>query len=278
MSLVVTINVVNIIARNFPQLHKTLKTAHANTTVQKFVKRALLLATYVAATMSVLFFFLFAKQIGVATVLLFVPIIFIVAFFMTLMFVMQTPKGMIRKRQREIEKDVLFAGRYLLVKMESGAPLYNSLIDASKSYGVGAKYFREIVEDIETGRTIEQALENAREYNASLKFKKILQQLIAALKTGTDVTGALRSTLKRISADQLLEIKAYGKKLNSLMLFYMVLAVVVPSLGVTLFILIASFLELDIGAGHLFAALFFLGLIQLVFIGLVKAARPLVDL
>jgi hypothetical protein len=84
--------------------------------------------------------------------------------------------------------------------------------------------------------------------------------------------------LRVIAQDQIIEVKEYGKKLNSLMLFYMVIACVAPSLGVTLFILIASFLQLDIGKGHLFAVLFFLALIQIVFIVLVKSARPTMDI
>ena len=191
---------------------------------------------------------------------------------------MKTPAGVIGKRRKEIDKEVLFSGRYLLVKMESGTPLFNSIIDASKSYGVSAKYFREIVDDIAAGTTIEEALDHAREYNSSEYFKKILWQIIASLKTGTDVTASLRSTLTVISQRQVIQIKEYGKKLNALMLFYMMLACVVPSLGVTLFLLVGSFLELDISPVFLYAVLFFLATIQMVFIILIKSARPLMDI
>ncbi len=222
-----------------------------------------------------LLFFLFSKfNISLPLIL---PEFFLL-FLISYAFIINTPKGVIRKRQREIDKEVLFAGRYLLVKMESGAPLFNSLIDASKGYGVASKYFREIVDEINTGTPIEEALEEAKNYNASEKFRKILWQIMSSLKTGADTTGALRQTLKVIAAEQTLEIKEYGKKLNSLMLFYMVLAVVVPSLGMSLFIIMASFLQLKITIGYLVLVVILLSVIQLTFLSIIKASRPLVDL
>jgi archaeal flagellar protein FlaJ len=206
------------------------------------------------------------------------PAIFVAGVFLAFFFLMNTPNGIIKKRQKDIDKEVLFAGRYLLVKMESGTPLYNSLIDASKSYGVSGKYFREIIDDISAGTTIEDALENAREFTSSTYFKKILWQLIAALKTGTDVTITLRNTLKTIADSQIIEIKEYGKKLNALMLFYMLAAIVVPSLGITLSILVASFMNLSIPSMFFLVVLFFLSVIQVFFIILVRASRPMMEL
>lgn len=239
------------------------------------MKRALLFALYFSVGITVLLFFLFQR---LDMPLLFLAPEFPLLFIISYAFMLNTPKGIIRKRQREIDKEVLFAGRYLLVKMESGAPLFNSLIDASKGYGVASKYFREIVDEINTGTPIEEALEEAKNYNASEKFRKILWQIMSSLKTGADTTGALRQTLKAIATEQTLEIKEYGKKLNSLMLFYMVLAVVVPSLGMSLFIIMASFLQLKIATGHLVLVVILLSVIQLTFLSIIKATRPLVDL
>ena len=273
----IVIDFVRIIIRANPQIRRDLRTAHIPKTTEQFVKRSLITGLYGGAFTAIISFFMLAKMIGtkVAPVMLggfAAGFIFIVAFSL------QTPKGIIKKREKEINREVLFAGRYLLVKMESGSPLFNSLIDASKSNSKISKYFLEIVQEIDTGTPIETALDNAREYNASEKFKKILWQILAALKTGTEVTSTLRSTLKTIANEQMIEIKEYGKKLNSLMLFYMVLACIVPSLGVSLFIIIASFLNLAILPAHLFAALFGLFAIQLFFIIMIRASRPAIEL
>lgn len=274
---VVAIDIVKLIIRANPRLKRTLRTAHIPRTPEKFVKRSLMLSLYISLGLSALSFFLFARTLGMKVILLVVPV-FAASMMLSTAFILGTPHGMIRRREKEINREVLFAGRYLLVKMESGSPLFNSLIDASRSFSASSKYFREVVDDINTGTPIEAALENAREYNASEKFKKILWQILTALKTGADVTGALRSTLRAIAKEQMLEIKEYGKKLNSLMLFYMVIACILPSLGVALFIIFASFFDLSITTGHLFAALFGLFVIQLFFIIMIRAARPTIEL
>jgi len=206
------------------------------------------------------------------------PLLFIFVLVFVFLFMLQTPKVYIRKREREINKEVLFAGRYLLVKLESGTPLFNALIDASKSYGVAGKYFKEIVDGINTGTPIEEALENSRKYSASKNFRLILWQIITSLKTGAEVADSLRKTLSQITQEEIIEIKEYGKKLNSLVMFYMIVACVIPSLGVTMIVIVSSFMDLDIGMSHLFTVLFFLAIIQFLFISLIKSARPMVNL
>ncbi|MFH1182600.1 MAG: type II secretion system F family protein [Candidatus Woesearchaeota archaeon] len=271
------IDFVRMFAGRYPGLKRILLVARIRDSPEKFVSRSMMLAMYFAVGLCILGFLFFSKSMG-AKVIAAIPAIFLVGFFLAFVFMMNTPQGVIRRRQKDIDKEVLFAGRYLLVKMESGSPLYNSLIDASKSYGVAGKYFREIIDDISAGTNIEDALEHAREYTSSEYFKKILWQLIAALKTGTDVTVSLRNTLKVIADSQIIEIKEYGKKLNALMLFYMLAAIVVPSLGITLAILVASFMNLSIPPIFFLAVLFFLSLIQLFFIMLVRSNRPMMEL
>ena len=191
---------------------------------------------------------------------------------------MNTPLGIIKKREREIDQEVLFVGRYLLVKLQSGEPLYNSLIDASKSYGSSAKYIKEIVDDVTTGKPIEEAIEYAWEYNSSEKFKRILWQILSALRTGTEMAPVLKTTLKSITAMQILEVKEYGKKLNSLMMFYLILACIIPSLGLTMLVIISSFIKLELGQVVFFVILFFLAVVQTMFLLLIKASRPAVNI
>ena len=266
-----------MLVRANPQLKKDLKIAHMQKSPDEFVSQSLRISLLISLTFSILAFFMLVKSMKIKVVLP-VILVFIVSLIFVFFFLLQTPKGVISKRRKEIEREVLFSGRYLLVKMESGSPLLNSLMDASKRFTVSSKYMKEIVDEIDTGTPIEDALENAREYNASEKFKKILWQVLSALKTGTEVTEALRSTLKTIANEQMNEIREYGKKLNSLMLFYMVIACIVPSLGVALFIIIASFLQLAVSEITLFIVLFMLVVMQVAFIIMIKASRPTMEM
>lgn len=249
--------------------------AHIKETPKQIVKNAIRFSFFASVTATFFMFIILRSQM---LPLLILPFVFIFVFIFTFLFILQTPKVYIRKREREINNEILFAGRYLLVKLESGAPLFNALIDASKAYGVAGKYFKEIVDNINTGIPIEEALENARTYNASKNFRLILWQIIASLKSGAEVTDSLKATLNQITQDQILDIKEYGKKLNSLVMFYMIIACVIPSLGLTMLVIISSFMELDITNVHLLSVLFFLAVMQFLFISLIKSARPMVNI
>ena len=249
--------------------------AHMRETPKQLVKKAIIFSFLSAITATFFTFLILKKQMSSLSI---IPLLFISVLILVFLFMLQTPKVYIRRREREINKEVLFAGRYLLVKLESGTPLFNALIDASKSYGIAGKYFKEIVDDINTGTPIEEALENARKYNASKSFRLILWQIIVSSKTGAEVADSLRKTLGQITQEEIIEIKEYGKKLNSLVMFYMIIACVLPSLGVTMIVVISSFMDLDISMSHLFTILFFLAIIQFLFISLIKSARPMVNI
>ena len=188
-------------------------------------------------------------------------------------FFMLSPRNTINRRKRELDKEVLFAGRFLLVKIHSGRPLLNALIDGSMSYGVSSKYFKEIVDDINLGTPIEKALDHAVRYSPSDKFRRIIFQIKTAIKVGIDIAGPLQVTLEEITNEQFAEIQRYGKKLNSLALFYMLLAIVMPSLGMAMFIVIGSLVGFVIDKTMFGVVLFFLVVLQFIFLSIFKSTR-----
>jgi len=213
-------------------------------------------------------------KIALATILS-LPLSFIALFIL----LMNSPLTEISRRRRELDREVLFAGRYLLVKIHSGAPLLNALIDASHSYGIASKYFKELVDDINMGTPIEKALDNAMNFTTSLKFRKILFQISNAIKIGIDVSEPLAATLDEISAEQMIEIQRYGKKLNSLSIFYMLIAVVMPSIGVAMMAVILSLIgQGGIATGIFYGVLGFLMLMQFMFVIIFKSARLTVNI
>ncbi len=260
--------------RLFPKLKKQLKTAHMNEEPRAFIQRILVLSSYLSLAFLIFFFFVFANS---KVALYWLAVIFPAIYMVSFLFMMQLPSVTMNKRKKEIDMEVLFAGRYLLVKIESGTPLFNALTDASKSYGVMSKYFREIVDEIVSGVPIEEALENAREYTSSLKFKKILAELITSLKTGVDVGVSLRTILKSISNQQVLEIKDYSKKLNAYVTLYMILAVVLPSLGMTMLVVVGAFLSLELSLTFIIVAAGIMVFIELLFVSLFRSVRPAVN-
>jgi pilus assembly protein TadC len=259
------------IAARMPNLRDKLRGAGMNKKPPDFVGESLRSGFVMALMVSILSVFLILKnELQLSLVIL----VFLVSFGIFFSLMLKRPDVAMNKREREIDKDVLFAGRFLLVKLNSGKPLINALFEASESYGVAGEYFREIVEDIRLGTSLEDALENAYKTTPSKKFRKILFQINNALKIGVDISQPLEATLEEISYEQLIEIQRYGKKLNSITMFYLLAAIVAPSLGITLFSIVASMLSLKINLPVFFVILFFLSLIQLMFIAIIRSMRP----
>ncbi|MBI1936108.1 type II secretion system F family protein [Candidatus Woesearchaeota archaeon] len=259
----------------FPSLKTELRIAKLPYTPAAFVSKSLKTAVIYSLLTSVLSFFVLQRM--KLSLFLMAPVFFVL-FILFFEYSMIGVKARVRKREIDIDKEVLFIGRYLLVKLYSGRPLLNALMETSESRGITSKYIKEITDDISTGSTIEDALKNAMLYSPSEKLKKIMFHINNALQLGIDVTKPLESVLEEIAKEEELEIKKYGKKLNSLVIFYMLAAVIIPSLGTAIFIVISSLLSFPIGLSGLLVFAFFIGVLQFVFISMFKIIRPKVSL
>lgn len=263
------------LAAKNPELKRKLIIAHINKTPEQYIKQMFISALLLSSGLT-FGVFLFTQAFEVSIL---VPLAsFVISFYLLYLLFTHTVDVAINKRAKDIDREVLFAGRFLLVKLNAGSPLINAIVDASNSYGVAANYFKEIVHDIELGTPMEEAIEKASRYSPSKNFQRIIFQISNALKIGVDVTQFLEATLDGIAEEQLIEIKRYGKKLGSLTMFYMLLAIVVPSLGITLFITVVSFLSVSIDMGLFMVILFALLIVEFMFITIFKASRPNVNI
>src|SRR3989344_850433 len=139
----------------YPNLKKQIRVAHLKTTPYEFIYHHLKFSLPFSLGMTVLFFFIIDK--AELSLWLLIPI-FIIILILVFNFAFLKLRGQILHRKKEIDREVLFAGQYLLIKLYSGRPLLNALIDTSTSYGVASKYIKEIVNDISTGSSLEKAL------------------------------------------------------------------------------------------------------------------------
>ncbi|MGE0793643.1 MAG: type II secretion system F family protein [Candidatus Woesearchaeota archaeon] len=260
----------SLVLRNIG-LKKKLRIAKINQTPKEYIKKSVNSGLMMGIFFFIFTFFISNKQ---KTSILIPLLVGLVAMFFFYNINLKKVDVIIRKKAREIDKSVLFAGRFLLVKLNSGDPLINAIDEASKSYGLSSEYFKEIIRDIELGTTLETALERATEYCPSKNLKRILFQITNALEIGIDVTEFLDATMDEIADEQLTEIMKYGKKLSSLTMFYMLLAIIVPSLGMTLFVVVASLISININMMIFSIIAGLLIFIQFMFITLFRSARP----
>jgi len=261
------------IARRFPGLPLKLKQAGMLYSPEQFVKKTLLSSFYLTTGLVLLLGAIVAKIQFLLNILLFsIPAIFIIVFF----YFIKLPDVHIMRRKREINREIIYAGRFLIVELRSGVLLYDALKNVSKSFTSIGKYFRDIITNVDMGTNLEDALVDAIEYTPSEDLRRVLWQILNALNTGADVADALTAVVEQITKRQEIEISKYAKKLNPFAMFYMMIAVILPSLGITLLVVLSNFLPIQIDRLILIVVAVVIGILQLGFLTLFKASRPAV--
>ena len=231
------------IARHFPALSDKLVQAGIFETPEQFVKKSMLIAFYLTTfTMFILTIIFIRFQILKGLLVVVFPIVFFLVFINFI----KRPDIIIKKKQKEFDREVVFAGKFFVIELQSGVPIYNAMIGVSRSYPIIGKYFKEILNRINMGTPIEDAINESIELTPSQNFRKFLWQMYNSLKTGSDLATALSVTVDQIAADQIIQIKEYGRKLNPIVMFYMVAAVIFPSIGIIMLIIFSSFFALGI--------------------------------
>ena len=263
------------VSKAFPNLGLKLRQAGIESSTEDFIKKTIGSAFYMTTGLIIFTWMILAK------VNKFVGIIVVIApilFFMIFLYFLKLPDVWISKKQKEINSEIVFAGRFLIIELESGVPLYDAFKNITKNYETIGKYFSEIVTKIDLGTEMEDALNEAVKFTPSANFRKILWQIINSQQTGADISRALTSVVNQIAKEQMIEIKEYGKKLNPLAMFYMMIAVILPSIGITMFIVLSTFLSLKLSLSILLVISVFLGFMQFMFLAMIKSSRPAVDL
>ncbi|MBD3355192.1 hypothetical protein GF361_04370 [Candidatus Woesearchaeota archaeon] len=241
---------------------------------EEFIKKTFFTSFYMTTGLIIFLIAVFSKFkfLAFMSALIF-PLLFIGMFF----YFVKLPDVKIIKKRKSIDKEVVYAGRFLIVEMESGVLLYDAMANVVKSYKEIGKAFKDILNSIDLGTSIEAALNEAIEYTPSPDFRRLLWQIINALRTGSDVSESLKSVIDQITREQIIEIKTYAKKLNPLAMFYMIIAVILPSLGITMLIVLSSFISLELSLPMLVGIAVLIGLLQLIFFVVIKSSRPAVS-
>jgi len=195
------------------------------------------------------------------------------------MYILMYPKLLITRRILDLEKNLLYVLRYLTIQVKSGVPLFDALVSISKqNYGRLSEEIENCVKRVSTGIPLTQALEELVLKNPSLHFRRSLWQIINSIRTGTDLGESLDSMVKTLSEEQNISIRRYGSQLNPLAMMYMMLAIIIPSIGITLLIILSSFSGLPITKNIFYIILSVLVIFQFSFIGLLKSRRPPIEI
>lgn len=268
----------NSVAQKFPSLKKSLVQAGMHYTPAGFVQVSILTAVYVSAALLIITWLLVRSEAyALPLVLVLAPLFYVLAF----IYAMQFPKVKSIMRAKKIEQELVFAGRHMLIELKAGVPLFDSMLGISREYGEMSLEFNKIVEKVTLGVPMGVAMHEVADSNPSKYFTRLVLQLANSLSSGSDVATALEASLDQISKEQIIELKAYGQKLNPLVMFFMIFGIIMPSLGVAFVIILVSFLGgsgVAFGSSALFGVLVAIGLVQFIFLSMMENSRPKFDI
>jgi pilus assembly protein TadC len=201
----------------------------------------------------------------------------VLMFFIILIVLLRYPKIIAGKQSEQVDKDLVYALKDLLLSISSGLPMFTALTLVSRgNYGYVARDMKRIVDKVNTGVSLEDALEELAISTPSEHFQNALWQIINTSKSGADVEGVLRSLIESLVSEQRSNIEKYSNELNVLTLVYMLAAVAIPTIIITLMIILNAFASTGINEIMLIAFVSMSFLVQAVIIGFVKSRRPVV--
>jgi pilus assembly protein TadC len=261
----------------FPQLEWELKRAGINVEPSQFLAVALyvpasafLAGLIISVVPLVINGSLYQFYLGVAVS---VCLALLVMFYLFMI-----PSTSIKRRTILIDRDLEYMLKDVQIQLNSGIPLFDTLVNVSRGgYGECSRIADGVVQEVQSGRSMGDVLEDVGMWSPSEYLRKSLWQIVNALKAGSDVVLALSAISNDIRLEKEDRIRSYSKELNLWGLIFMMGGVILPSMGVTLLVILSSFM----GGAVINETLFWLILIGLIlfhiiFITFVKEKRPII--
>jgi len=263
------------IVEKHKDLENAMKEVGMRETPYDFVKRMLVNSIIISAVIAIaIIAMLLHYGLGVAGIILGAVLgyaTYTVLFQRFLMFPLQKSKQL----GKGVERDILFAARDLVVSLRSGMPLFNAITAVSTGYGDASKEFAKIVQLVQLGMPIEQAIDRASSESQSKTFKRIMLQASVSIKAGADIAGALQGVVEDVTQEREIELRRYGQRLNALAMFYMLFGVIFPSMGIAVAAILTTFINIfSVTPTVLLFALVGIFFLQIIFLNVMRGSRP----
>jgi len=121
---------------------------------------------------------------------------------------------------------------------------------------------------------LEDAINDTLINTPSPNLRRVLWQILNSIKTGATVERSLNQIVDQIVREQQIAVKEYGKKLNPLAMFYMMISIILPSIGTTMLVVLATFIGLNITMPLFVMLAGLIAFVQFMFLSIIRSARP----
>lgn len=228
------------LAASFPNMRYSLKAVQAEYEPAEYIVLSGVSALVAAGLLYVLMYFLFLSQKIEMNLTAVMPSLAALA--LVLFYYIRWPGIQMGKKVESVERELTYALRELLTAMNSGASLFEAMrMVAGAGHGKISEEFDLTVRDINAGVPAEEALERMALRTESQFLKKMLWQMIGVLKSGASMHGALESMQDSVQNYQDNQVMKYTQEMNLWILVYLVVGIAIPSLGVTMLVVLSIF-------------------------------------
>jgi pilus assembly protein TadC len=262
-------------SKMFPSLGTSLKANSIDIDDVTYIRIAIFNALVIGLAFGILFYMLGVRfnpddLIKIWGSILTGFIVFVLYFSYLMLF----PFWSLHRKAEEIEQNLLFAVRHLVVQTSAGVPLFDALNSASDGYGRVSEEFSRIVTQVNGGRILSQALEDSGERSPSEYYRRIMWQVANSTKAGYATADILSDLMGYLTSDQTSRLKKFGSELNILSIFYLSMCIILPTFGLIFIIIMSSFSLIVPNSQTLAMIVFFVALFNLIFLGMIKSRRP----
>lgn len=257
-------------------LESALRNQGIKTSLYEFVRNMFIAALALGVILGGTLFILF-QYVGMALpqTVVFSVLIGVLSFYMAFQTFLNFPTQRSRGSTKSIERDILFAARDMIISLRSGMPLFNAITSVSSGYGEASKEFAKIVERVQLGTSLEDAIDQTVSESKSTSFRRIMLQAAVSIRAGADVVSALQSVIDQLAQERIIELRRYGQRLNAIAMFYMLFGIIMPSMGIAVVTILTTFIAIfTINVTVLEFALVGIVFLQIVFLKLITSSRP----
>ena len=259
----------------YPGLHYDMRNAAIDLPAEAYAAGAIF-SSLIWGLLAAVFLLVIAKSALPGPLIVLLPLLgFILVSLVFLLLHLKYPGILAKSVASEIDRGLLFACRDMLIQVSSGIPLFNVMSNiAEGDYGPVSIEFKRTVAEARSGTALTTALENMAIRNQSKYLNKMCWQMITAMRSGSNLTNALKGVIKLLVDYQLRLNKAYTAELNFVVLIYLLVAAVMPTVGTTVLVIFSVFGVLGV-TPELFMGIVGMGMfMQLLIIGYIYVRRP----
>ena len=275
----------NVVAKQ-RDLDALMRSQNILGTPAAFVKRMMINAIVVSAVVAVVMILLFNTLLSERNVsnpavvaVIIGALIGVGAYQFAFRQFLRFPYAKAKSEGKKAENGILFAARDMIISLRSGIPLFNAMMSVSTGYGAASKEFAKVVSLIQLGTPMADAIDQVSRSSASPTFKRIMLQASVSIKEGADVVQALEEVVDQVMQERIIELRRYGQRLNALSMFYMLFGIIFPSMGIAVLTILTTFISIfTVNTSFLILIIVFIGLLQVVFLNLMKSSRPVFSL